>query len=245
MQWQDHGMVVNMSPYGDTRVILSVFTRNHGLYNGLIRRCSKKQSLQIGDRISVTWRARLVNNLGYFSSYEVLSSSFYSYFQDRSKLLCLSSITATIYKSIPTNYAHPSLYDYLVEFADAAETGKHWYSKYLKLELEVLSQLGFALDLSKCAVYNSTENLQFISPKTGRAISEKAGAQYRHMLFPLPGILRDLNRGISVERCTSREFAVCLRILGFFLHRHLLSEDANFVAQRKTMGALLFSKVSL
>ncbi|SCV65637.1 DNA repair protein RecO [Anaplasma phagocytophilum] len=242
MQWQDHGMIVSMTPYGDTRSILSVFTRNHGICNAMIRLNKKKQSLQIGDRVCVTWRARLANNLGYFNSCEIISSAFYAYFQDHSKLLCLSSVTSTIYKSVPTNDAHPVLYDYLIEFAEAAECGGHWYNEYLKLELEILSQLGFALDLSRCAVYHCEDNLLYISPKTGRAISERAGVSYRHLLFPLPQILRDLHNGTHTEQCSRKEFLLCLQILGYFLHRHLLSDDSKFLEQRKEMTALIYEE---
>lgn len=240
MQWKDNGIVVNIKHYGDARVILCVFTRNHGVYNGLLRISKKKQQLQVGDIVLVTWRARLANNLGHFTTCEVISSTFYHYFQDRIKLLCLSSVTSTICKAIPVSDAHPLLYDHLVEFTKAAESNGQWYNAYVKLELEMLAQLGFALDLSKCAVYNTTNNLLFISPKTGKAISETAGAEFRHLLFPLPKTLLSLYWDECPSECSKREFATCLRILGFFVHRHLLSGDENFFEQRKVLISSLF-----
>ena len=181
----------------------------------------------MGDRIQVCWRARLAENLGYFSKFEVASSAFYVYFQDRSKLLCLSSIAYTLCKALPVNDSHPKIYDCFVDFANMAEKNGDWFPQYLKLELEVLSQLGFALDLSRCAVLNSTDNLAFISPKTGRAISEKAGSMYRHLLFPLPKILRDLLHSHPTKlSCTPKEFILSIRILSFFLYKYLLFEDS-------------------
>ncbi|ACM49363.1 DNA repair protein RecO [Anaplasma marginale str. Dawn] len=237
MQWREMGVVMGTRPYGDEHLLLSILTRNRGLRRGLTR-LTKKRPLQIGDLIDATWRAKLPTNLGHFTC-EVIASAFYSYFRDRIKLMCLSSITHIMSTALPENEPHPTLYDSFQDFAAAAEAEAPWYNHYLKLELLVLSQLGFALDLSKCAVSNSKDNLLFISPKTGRALSEAVGHAYRNKLLPLPKVLRSISCGVETECCSADEFALSLKILGFFLHRHLLQESHTFQESRKILTGLL------
>ncbi|MGN7678725.1 MAG: DNA repair protein RecO [Anaplasma sp.] len=239
MQWRETGIVINRRAYGDSHMLLSLLTRERGLCKGLARSTAKRLPLQIGDLVDATWRAKLPSNLGYFT-YEVSSSTFHYYFHDRIKLMCLSSIAYIISNALPENDPHPSLYDYFRSFTQAAETGVPWYNEYLKLELEVLSQLGFALDLSKCAVSNSRDNLSFISPKTGRAVSKVAGLQYKDKLLPLPKVLYNLCcSGVEVECCSDGEFASSLKVLGFFLRKHLLQGRHTFQECRDMLTGLL------
>ena len=230
-------MVIGARPYGDEHLLLSILTRNIGLRRGLTR-FTRKRPPQIGDLVDATWRAKLLSNLGHFT-YEVITSTFYNYFRDRVKLMCLSSITHIMSVALPENEPHPTLYDSFQDFAAAAETEAPWYNHYLKLELLVLSQLGFALDLSKCAVSDTTDNLLFISPKTGRALSEIVGHAYRDKLLPLPKVLRGISHGVETECCSASEFALSLKVLGFFLRKHLLQESHTFEESRKRLTELL------
>ncbi|MCU7611889.1 DNA repair protein RecO [Anaplasma capra] len=237
MQWREEGVVIGVRPYGDEHLLLSLFTRDRGLRRGLAK-FVRKHPLQIGDVVDATWRAKLPNNLGRFT-YEMVSSTFYHYFHDKVKLMCLSSITHVINNALPENDPHPILYDSFQDFTSAAEAELPWYHCYLKLELVVLSQLGFALDLSKCAVSDARDNLLFISPKTGRAVSEGVGHAYKDKLLPLPKVLHSLSCGAKVECCSAGEFALSLKILGFFLCKNLLQGSCTFEESRKMLAELL------
>ena len=230
-------MVIGARPYGDEHLLLSILTRNRGLRRGLTR-FIRRRPPQIGDLVDATWRAKLPSNLGHFT-YEVITSTFYNYFRDRVKLMCLSSVTHIMSVALPENEPHPILYDSFQDFAAAAEAEAPWYNHYLRLELSVLSQLGFALDLSRCAISNTTDNLLFISPKTGRALSAVVGHAYRDRLLPLPKVLRSISCGLETECCSASEFALSLKILGFFLRRHLLQENHTFKESRKILTELL------
>ena len=233
MQWQGTGIVVGVRTYGDTRVILSVFTEDRGLQRGLAK--LDKRKVQVWDFVSVTWRARLQSNLGFFCNCEIVSSYFHTYFQDRIKMMCISSLALVVNEALPQNDPHPILYARLEEFTKVIN-GSDWQVKYLKVELELLAQLGFALDLSRCAVNDSTDELLFISPKTGKAISKAAAAGYEDKLFPLPEILSNLSCGNRhVDSCSVEEFNIGIKILGFFLHRYLLTGNRNFLEYRRMM----------
>jgi DNA repair protein RecO (recombination protein O) len=80
----------------------------------------------------------------------------------------------------------------------------------------LLATLGFGLDLSCCAVTGAAEDLAYVSPRTGRAVSRAAAAPYRDKLLPLPGFLwRD-------SLAPRRDIAAGLALTGYFLLHHLL-----------------------
>ncbi|KJV68838.1 DNA repair protein RecO [Candidatus Neoehrlichia procyonis] len=234
MRWQDKGIIVGIRKYGDQHLIISLLTKQHGLSKGLTKNAIKKTSiLQVGDYINVMWSAKSISNLGYLKC-ELISSTLH-YFYDSIKLMCMASITSLIDKVLPENEAQPVIYQSFINFIKATKSNFNWYNQYLKLELNILSQLGFALDLSKCAVNNSNHNLKFISPKTGKAISQDVGLQYKKKLFPLPKILQDIYNNDDTYQCSNKEFKLSLKILGYFLQKNLSINNTALSSYRNEL----------
>ena len=93
-----------------------------------------------------------------------------------------------------------------------------WYANYVRLEIELLNLNGFGLDLSCCAATNANDNLAYVSPKTGRAVSEAAGAPYADKLLPLPSFLLAAEQQVKND-----EIMAGLNLSGYFLQKYCFS----------------------
>jgi DNA repair protein RecO (recombination protein O) len=67
----------------------------------------------------------------------------------------------------------------------------------VRFEAGLLQELGFGLDLSKCASTGSTDDLIYVSPRTGRAVSKGAGAPYADRLLTLPPFMLASQAGLA------------------------------------------------
>ncbi|MBD0390986.1 DNA repair protein RecO [Wolbachia endosymbiont of Pentalonia nigronervosa] len=222
MKWQDEGVVIATKKYGDKNLILSLFTKNHGKYRGLVRSTNNK--FQISNLLHVEWSAKLPENLGFFKC-ELIESPFHHFFHDRLKNIAVVSFAFMLEKVLPENEPCIALYNHFQYFIDVIKyNNESWQSYYLNLELSLLTQLGFRLDLSKCAATGETEDLHFISPKTGRAVSKAAGDYYANKLLPFPQMLRDVYNNNLQNSYSFEEFQLGLRVTGHFLNKYLFSQ---------------------
>lgn len=222
MKWQDEGVVIATKKYGDKNLILSLFTKNHGKYRGLVRSTNNK--FQISNLLHVEWSAKLPENLGFFKC-ELIESPFHHFFHDRLKNIAVVSFAFMLEKVLPENEPCIVLYNHFQYFIDVIKyNNESWQSYYLNLELLLLTQLGFRLDLSKCAATGETEDLHFISPKTGRAVSKAAGDYYANKLLPFPQMLRDVYNNNLQNSYSFEEFQLGLRVTGHFLNKYLFSQ---------------------
>lgn len=236
MQWEDEGVLIATKRYGDQSLILSLFTKNNGKRKGFIR-ISKSSSykFQIGNLFCVEWRARSLDNLGYFKC-ELIRPNMHHFITDKVKAIAISSASSILEKVLPEGEKQVILYEGFILLIEAMQND-NWQKYYLKFELKLLSQLGFALDLTRCTVSKTTENLKFISPKTGKAVSEKIGRSYVHNLLPLPKMLHDIYYDHQIHY-TLEEFQLSLKVLGYFLNKHLFSQ---FAAELPCYRKLLIS----
>ncbi len=229
MRIVDDAIVLSIHKKDEKSAIISVLTKHNGLYSGYV--ClSKKNScaLQIGNLLKVIWSARLSNHLG--SIYFELLESFPAFFlRDYDKMLGLCAASKTLAKILPEREPKKGIYDSLYKLCRSLKGSKNWSLHYIKLELVILSELGFGLDLSKCPVSNSTEDLAFISPRSGKAISRFVGKAYQAKLFDFPRLLDRANKEgktlqeklipINISN-TNEEFADCLKITNFFFNKY-------------------------
>ncbi len=219
MKWQDEGIIIATKKYGDRSLIISLFTKNHGKRRGLVKLMNNK--FQISNLLDVEWNARLPENLGFFKC-ELIESPSYHFFHDRLKNIAIISFTSILEKVLPEGEPYTLFYDHFLHFINIMkEENKIWQGYYLSLELLLLTQLGFKLDLSKCAVTGTKENLQFISPKTGRAVSTAIGISYADKLLSFPQILYDVYNNNIQENYPYSEFQSGLKITGYFLNKYL------------------------
>ena len=222
MEWRDEGLIIGVRRHGEASTIVEAMTRAHGRHLGLVRggRSARlRATLQLGNTIGLTWRARLDEHLG---SYVVEPLSLRAG-RLMGSALALAGVNyvAALMRVLPERDPHEAVYDAASLIADALDDGALAPSLIARFEAQILAECGFQLDLSCCAATGVTEDLVYVSPKSGRAVSAEAGAPWRDKLLPLPAFLR---AGASLEaQPSAREVAEGFRLTGFFLARDLFS----------------------
>ena len=216
MEWREDGLLLSQRRHGESSAIIEVFTRFHGRHAGIVRGGASRKTaplLQPGAQLDVTWRARLEDHLGTFSVEPVKSRAFL--LSDRLMLAGLNALTSLLSFALPEREAHPALYSRTLAVLDMMEESPFWTLAYLRWELALLEDLGFGLDLSRCAVTGSEDNLTYVSPKSGRAVSKAAAGEWAERLLPLSPALIVEGDG-SVE-----DLLAGLRVSGHFLDQRL------------------------
>lgn len=191
MEWRDQGAVLSMRKHGETSAIIEVFSAEHGRHKGVVRGgASRKMAplLQPGAQLDLTWRARLEDHMGAFTI-EPVKSRAGALMSDRGALAALNSVTALLSFTLPEREPHPMLYQRSMGLLDLLGTSEFWAMGYLRWELTLLEELGFGLDLSRCAVTGSPDDLAYVSPRTGRAVSAEGAGDWADRLLPLPHVL--------------------------------------------------------
>ena len=216
MEWRDEGALITMRLHGESAAIIEVFTAAHGRHAGVVRGGGSRRMaamLQPGTQVQVTWSARLDEHLGTFVV-EPLGSRA-AILADRRALAGLNAVCALLHLALPERDPHPALWVKTVALLDLLATGADWPPAYLRWELDLLEELGFGLDLTRCAVTGSREDLAFVSPRTGRAVSRAAAGDWASRLLPLPPSL--LGQGPAPPR----DLVQGLDLTGHFLNRGL------------------------
>ncbi len=246
MQWEAEALILAARPHGETSAIVDVFSRQHGRFGGLVRGGNSRRLrpvLQPGNMVVATWRARLSEHLGVMS---VDAGRAYAaeVMNDASLLAGLSSLCALM-QITPERQAYPRLYDtamlVLTELSKA-ETGHNgqtdtdvWLPLLARFEMALLEETGFGLDLSCCAATGVIEDLVYVSPRSGRAVSREAGAPYADKMFALPEFLLD-----PAADATPKDVRHALDLLGHFLERRVyLPNDAKMPAARERLMDIL------
>lgn len=190
MDWSDEGIVLGVRRHGETAAIAELLTRCHGRHLGIVhggRSRRLRPVLQAGNLVQARWRARLADQLGAYSL-EPLAMRVARLIDDRLKLAGLSTLMA-LAMLLPEREPHERVFEALGVALDALDDDRVWPAVLVRFELGLLEDLGFGLDLTACAATGSRENLAYVSPRTGRAVSAEAGAPYRDRLLPLPAFL--------------------------------------------------------
>lgn len=240
MEWTDSAILLSSRSYGETGVIADLFTRAHGRHAGLVRGSKARALLQPGNGISATWRARLPEQLGNYAV-ELARARAGALMETRDGLAGLNAFCAVAMTALPEHQAHAPLYEAAEILLEAMmmEDFPHWGPLYVRWEAGLLEALGFGLDLSRCAVTGTTDDLLYVSPRTGRAVSAAAGAEYAARLFPLPQFL--LDPGNVPDPVATRDG---LRLTGYFLLERVLEPHGREMPQaRHKVDALADSQL--
>lgn len=220
MEWQDHGTIISTRKMGETSVLLEVFTRDHGRHSGVVRGgVSRKMTphLQAGTLVSVKWKARLEGHLGSFVFEPIKSRSHI--LSDSLALAALNSTTSLLRHFLPEREVSRDIYHQSEVLFDQMGADPSWLMKYLNWEFLLLQELGYGLDLSSCAVMGSPDDLIYISPKTGRAVSRHGAGEWAERLLPLPQCL------LGQSSFNIEEFLSGLRVCGHFFSK--ISEEVS------------------
>ena len=220
MHWSDEGIVLASQAHGETSAIVEVLTRNHGRHLGLVhggRSRRLRPVLQTGNLVRAEWRARLSEHLGKYVI-ELLDAHAARVLDDRAALAGLNTLTA-LARLLPEREPHQPLYEVSKLVLEAFSQGGHWPALLVRWELALLDELGFGLDLDACAATGDTNNLIYVSPKSGRAVSRDAGEPYKGKLLALPAFLLPGNGGAANP--TDKDIAHGFELTGYFLEKNV------------------------
>lgn len=195
---EDNAIIIAVKKFQERGLLVTCFTRNHGLMRGLYKPNKKDNKACLGCAAKVRWDARLEEHLGVWkieTSYNPLIHTM----QDVTKHKALLSVIDLINASLKEREVNIAIYEATQNILKSLETSNNILKDYVFFELTLLQHIGYGLDLSQCVVTSSKENLKYISPKSGKAVSESAGQQYDRKLFKLPAFLNDMNIEPTVD----------------------------------------------
>ncbi len=216
MQWTDEGIVLGVKRHGETSVILELMTHAHGRHLGLVRGGAGPRLrgvLQPGNALRATWRARLDEHLGHYTVEPVnlRAAGFFAAAHAVHGVTHLAALCRLLAEREPHAGVHDALETILGRLDDPHAAAP----MIARFELDFLAELGFGLDLLSCAATGATDDLIYVSPRSGRAVSRAAGEAYRDKLMRLPAFLRG-----EAEPESAAELADAFALTGFFLDRH-------------------------
>lgn len=235
MQWTDEALVLGSRDHGEGAAIVELMTRHHGRHLGVVHGARSRRMrpvLQAGNGVAATWRARTDDQLGYL----VLETAV-----PRSARLLASPLAlyglgtlALHLRLLPERDPHADLFEAAAILLDHLHEAVLAPALFVRFELLLLAELGYGLDLARCAATGRRDGLAYVSPKSGRAVSREAGLPYHDRLLHLPGFLV-----ADGEMPDAAEIAAGFRLTGFFLEAHVYGphgrtapgERARFVAE--------------
>jgi DNA repair protein RecO (recombination protein O) len=218
VEWKEEGIVLAVRRHGETSAIAEILTEGRGRCLGLVRggrSRTMRPVLQPGNIVQTTWRARLDEHLGNFSI-EPLHAVAGILIDDPLRLAGLMTLAAHS-QLLPEREPHARLYAATRVLLDALRDDAPWPALLVRWEIGLLEELGFGLDLTRCAATGTHEDLIYVSPRTGRAVSRDAGEAYKSKLLKLPAFLKGSQAGGTEDSDILDGF----QLSGFFLMRHV------------------------
>jgi DNA repair protein RecO (recombination protein O) len=233
MEWIDEGIVLGVKRHGETSIIVELMTRGHGRHLGLVRGGSGARMrgvLQAGNAVRATWRARLDEHLG---NYLIEAANLRAaVFLDKAHALHGVTHLAALCRLLAEREPHTAIYDAFQEILDRLDDAKAVAPLVARFELDFLAELGFGLDLAACAATGSKDDLVFVSPRSGRAVSRAAGEPYREKLMRLPVFLRHSEHDASAPP-EPGDLLDAFTLTGFFLERHAFGPRGDPVPEAR------------
>lgn len=228
MEWTDRAIVISSSKHGEGSLIVRLLTENHGLHAGLVRGVKKSSAIcQPGNFINVTWKARLEEHLGNFSV-ELHRPVFAEVFDEPLKLSAVNSSCSLVKATLPEREPNEKIFDIVSEFLAGIGNNQSWIQDYIHLELELLGKLGYGLDLSECAATGEKNFLFYVSPKSGRAVSQAGGLPYKEKLLKLPSFLRPVSDTSYAKLAKDiMEIVDGMKLTRYFLEKYVFNSHNN------------------
>ncbi len=221
MEWEAPAVVLAARAYSEGDALVTVLTEAYGTHNGLARGGnSRKQAStwQPGNVVQARWVARLADQLGSITA-ELVHPGAALAMDDALPLAILSSACAVAEGALPEREPHPRVFAGLVQLIAGLGRGADALTELVRWEGVLLADLGYGLDLSACAVSGATAGLAWVSPRTGRAVSDAAAGEWRDRLLRLPGFL------VGGNTASAADWRDGLKMTGHFLARDAFGQQ--------------------
>ena len=212
----DEGYIINLRRHGEKSLILTVLTKGHGKIVGYVKNCLTKKNLGIyqqGNLVRFEAYARLEENM-WSLQVELVEANAANFIVDPQKLAVLSALCALCNETMPEGANLEDFYQVIETFFNQIHED-NWLAYYCYFEFYLMSFLGVSLDLEKCSVTGSYDNLRYVSPKTGKAVCAEVGLPYHERLYAYPHFILD-----GKENPSTQEIKDLLKLTSFFLNKN-------------------------
>lgn len=233
MNFTDEGYIINIRKHGEKSLILTLLTREHGKLTGYAKGVLSKKNLstfQLGNLLKVEAYARVDENMPSLKL-ELISPTAVGFLSDAGKLQTLSSFCALCNICMAEQQPLENLYLCVDKFVKQIDEDV-WLVNYSCFEFYLLEFLGVGLDLSSCSATGTNKNLAYISPKTGKAVCQEAGAPYKNRLYLYPHFITNPQITPTLE-----ELKDALKMTEFFLNKNFFAANGLKFPQCRAMLA--------
>ena len=222
MKISDEGLFLYSKNFGENSKILYIFSKNNGLVKGLSRFSKRKKNNLINfDKIRFTWSSRDQNALGFINFEQQDSNSFNDYIFSIIK----ASASELCMEFLPLWEKNLNIYNDILDLAAMQlKSNSYIIGKYVKWEIDFLKNLGYGLNIKLCAVSGKTENVYFISPKTGNAVNFNVGKKFSKKLFKIPNCMKD-----NFKREYYEDYKEALKITEHFFLKIMDKQNYRFI----------------
>jgi len=235
MEIKDSGFVIELRNYAGDRKLVKILSKTQGIWKGVT---FSKGGISLFDEVDFVWKSKSLDNLGLLQM-EVKKNHFVDFFYDERALLCLKSVSVLL-NILPERINYEELFFMLRDMLSSF--GKAFLANYIYFVVLFFRELGFPLDLYHCAVTGGESDLMYVSPKTGRAVSEDAAGIYKDRLLKLPEFFKKTHE--AYDTFMDHEFEEVLTFFEFFYKKHIENSSMVIFLNEKIRKSLTFLKVS-
>ena len=239
--WQAEAIILSVRPHGEGSAILSVLTADYGRHAGLVRggtSAKMRGVMQPGNRVRISWRARLSEQLGQMQV-ELIQSIPALLLDSPLRLSGVASMCALLDGALPEREAQPGLHEgsaALLELIVLDDENAGWIEGYVRWELGLLAAVGYRLDLARCVASGQTNDLAYVSPKSGGAVARYQAGRFASRMLMLPAFLGGVD-------CGKHDWIAGLDLTGHFLSKRVFAaHNLDLPAQRKRLADMVDSR---
>lgn len=237
MHFRDRGIIIAKRPLKENSAIITLFTELHGLYSGVVKESKKHGSVnQEGNMVDFFWQSRLHEHLG-MAKCELIKAYSSFLITDKIKLHAFNSLISLIKIAFHERDSHNNFFPIFADYINNLSKNFN-FTEYIKVELAILRESGYGLDLNECAVTGSKDNLHYISPKTGRAVCKSSGEAYHDKLLMLPQFLIS---DVPVPKITNVQKQEAFNLTTYFFNRYF-SQNNKLPPAREVFITLTLAK---
>lgn len=240
-EWVADAIILSVKPHGEGSAIVIVLTAENGRHAGLMRggNSAKMRSiLQPGNRVQVSWRARLIDQLGQMQV-ELLRAIPALMLDDALRLAGIASICALLDGTLPEREAQPALFNgtnALFDLMCLEDSDHRWIEGYIRWELGLLNAAGYQLDLTRCVASGASDRLAYVSPKSGCAIAVDQAGEYVHRMLILPVFLGGVSNATP-------DHVAGLDLTGHFLEKRVFAaHNQDMPIQRRRLADMVLNR---
>jgi DNA repair protein RecO (recombination protein O) len=228
-QWRDEAVILSLKPHGENGAIISALTASHGRHNGYVyggQSTKHRGNLQVGNVVSLEWSSRVSDALGHYQIHDVIQSVA-PFMDDSLKLGAIMAASSLCDQALPEREGHAGLYHGFVALLNMMDAPE-WGAVYVMWEISLLRELGFALDLNRCVAGGDPLRLEYVSPKSGGAVSTEMAGPYKDKLLPLPAFLKPERGNADPE-----EIYKGLKMTGHFFEHWVFAQHTRGIPDER------------